>query len=87
MDLRDGLNINCFPSQLITFISLSDMAIQIIAMAQEKHRININPLDILCRYICPNPQKKNDSIAAVICRCDFGELLFVIDMRSSSPTG
>ena len=87
MDLRDGLNINCFPSQLMTLNSLSDTAIQIITMAQEKHRININALDILCRYICPSPQKKNDNIAAIMCRCDFGEILFVIDMRSSSPTG
>lgn len=80
MALRDGLNINCFSSQLITLNSVSDMAIQIIAMAQEKLTININPLDILCRYICPSPQKKNDNIAAIMGRCDFGRLLFVIDV-------
>ena len=78
MDFRDGLNINCFPSQLIIPNSVSDMAIQIIAMAQKKLRISTNPLDILCRYICPSPQKKDDNITAIMCRCDFGELLFVI---------
>jgi hypothetical protein len=33
-------------------------------IAQEKLRINIRPLDILRRYICPSPQRKSDNIAA-----------------------
>lgn len=75
MVLREGLNINCFSSQFIISNSVPDMAIQIMITAQEKLRIKISPLDTLCSHICPNPQNKSDSIAAVMCRYD---LLFVI---------
>ena len=52
------------------------------ATAQEQLRISISPLNVLRRYICPRPQKSNDSMAAVICLYDFIVLLLAASGNS-----
>ncbi len=78
MDLCDGLNINSFWSHSATLNSLSYMPIQIMVIAKQQLRISISPLIILCRYMCPSPQQKNDKMAAEIGRYDLVGVLFVM---------